>query len=63
LWHTQGDDVIAGVRTPMKLTDLRVEQPGVFDSLMHIERLLEGHYRDMQVSRHVFSSSHCMNYE
>jgi hypothetical protein len=36
----------------MKLTDLRVEQPGVFDSLMHIERLLEGHYRDMQVSWH-----------
>jgi hypothetical protein len=24
----------------------------VFDSLMHIERLLEGHYRDMQVSWH-----------
>ena len=50
LTHTQGEDVVAGIRTPMKLSDLRKEQPAIFDTLMHIERILEKHFRDMQVS-------------
>ena len=48
--YTQGEDVVAGIRTPMKLSDLRKEQPAIFDTLMHIERILEKHFRDMQVS-------------
>ena len=49
-FHLQGEDVVAGIRTPMKLSELRDEQPAAFDKLMHIERILEKHFRDMQVS-------------
>lgn len=46
---TQGEDVSSGSRTPMKLTELRQEQPGIFNQLMHYEAALERHFRDMQV--------------
>jgi pyruvate,orthophosphate dikinase len=45
----QGEDVSGGLRNPVPLTDLRQEQPPVFDALMHVERILEKHFRDMQV--------------
>lgn len=45
----QGEDVSSGSRTPMKLSELRQEQPGIFDQLMHYESALERHFRDMQV--------------
>ena len=32
----------------MKLLELHQEQPGIFDSLMHIEGILERHFHDMQ---------------
>jgi len=47
--NPQGEDVSSGSRTPMKLTELRQEQPGIFDQLMHYEAALERHFRDMQV--------------
>lgn len=43
----------SGSRTPMKLTELRQEQPGIFDQLMHYEAALERHFRDMQVRHHL----------
>lgn len=46
--NAEGEDVVAGIRTPMKVSDLHLEQPNVYDQLSHIERLLERHYRDMQ---------------
>ena len=42
--------IFLGIRTPMKVIDLHLEQPTVYDQLSHIERMLERHYRDMQVS-------------
>jgi pyruvate,orthophosphate dikinase len=50
LANAEGEDVVAGVRTPMKLIDLGNDQPSVYDTLTHIAKLLEMHYRDMQVS-------------
>jgi hypothetical protein len=47
--NAEGEDVVSGVRTPMTLDDLRLEQPTVYDNLVNIEKLLERHYRDMQV--------------
>lgn len=46
--NAEGEDVVAGIRTPMTVQDLQLEQPTVYDQLSHIERLLERHYRDMQ---------------
>jgi hypothetical protein len=37
-----------GDRTPMALGELRNEMPAVFDALMHVEKTLERHFRDMQ---------------
>ena len=42
--------ISTGIRTPLTVQDLQLEQPTVYDQLSHIERLLERHYRDMQVN-------------
>ena len=47
--NSEGEDVVAGLRTPVKLIDLGNDQPSVYDALNHIGKLLEKHYRDMQV--------------
>jgi pyruvate, orthophosphate dikinase len=47
--NAEGEDVVAGIRTPLKLLDLASDQPSVYDTLVHIEKLLERHYRNMQV--------------
>lgn len=48
LVNAEGEDVVAGIRTPMQITDLANEQPSVYETLVHIEKLLEKHYRNMQ---------------
>ena len=47
--NAEGEDVVAGIRNPKKLSELEQELPSVFQSLIHIEHTLEKHYRDMQV--------------
>lgn len=48
LINAQGEDVVAGVRTPMKLIELRDLMPKAYDQLEAVRVLLEVHYRDMQ---------------
>ena len=48
LCNAQGEDVVAGIRTPEKLSALRDQMPAMFDQLNEVQRLLENHYRDMQ---------------
>eukprot|EP01041_Mallomonas_annulata_P006051 gene6051-12201_t len=48
LSNAEGEDVVAGIRTPLSLDDLRVLQPAIYDELLLIEKKLEHHYRDMQ---------------
>lgn len=48
LINAQGEDVVAGVRTPNPITQLKGEMPGPFDYLLKIYKKLEKHYRDMQ---------------
>jgi pyruvate,orthophosphate dikinase len=48
LFNAQGEDVVAGIRTPMKLSDLYKEQPKLYVELEGIAEKLEAHYRDMQ---------------
>ena len=44
----QGEDVVAGTRTPYPITMLRDDMPHAFDELVEISEKLETHYRDMQ---------------
>ncbi|MBW4079869.1 pyruvate, phosphate dikinase [Paenibacillus sp. S150] len=48
LLNAQGEDVVAGVRTPKDIAELHKEQPQVHEHLEELALLLEGHYRDMQ---------------
>jgi pyruvate,orthophosphate dikinase len=46
--NAQGEDVVAGVRTPNPISQLEKEMPEVYDSLVKVYKKLENHYRDMQ---------------
>ncbi|TAM77237.1 pyruvate, phosphate dikinase [bacterium] len=48
LSNAQGEDVVAGIRTPMAIAELEQRQPGVYRQFMEIAGKLERHYRDMQ---------------
>ncbi len=48
LRNAQGEDVVAGIRTPEKISDLAQSQPGVFAQFEEIAEKLEHHYGDMQ---------------
>ncbi|MBQ4361862.1 MAG: pyruvate, phosphate dikinase [Lachnospiraceae bacterium] len=48
LMNAQGEDVVAGVRTPMKFDALKDIMPEIHDELLDIADKLEDHYRDMQ---------------
>jgi pyruvate, orthophosphate dikinase len=48
LVNAQGEDVVAGVRTPQPLETLHEELPEAFDQLLETMGALERHYRDMQ---------------
>jgi pyruvate, orthophosphate dikinase len=48
LANAQGEDVVAGIRTPQPLETMRDSLPGAFEQLLDTMRRLEEHYRDMQ---------------
>ena len=48
LINAQGEDVVAGVRTPQEISTLREVMPEVYDQFVDIAQKLESHYRDMQ---------------
>jgi len=48
LINAQGEDVVAGIRTPQPITKLAADMPKVFEHFMEIANKLEAHYRDMQ---------------
>ena len=47
LMNAQGEDVVAGTRTPLPMRQLEATNPVVYEQLMTIRRTLERHYRDM----------------
>ncbi|MGB0131730.1 pyruvate, phosphate dikinase [Chlorobium sp.] len=47
LMNAQGEDVVAGTRTPLKIEQLKAENPGIYNQLDEIRLILEKHYRDM----------------
>ncbi|GFI12032.1 MAG: pyruvate, phosphate dikinase [Lachnospiraceae bacterium] len=48
LINAQGEDVVAGIRTPQPITKLEEDLPECFKQFMEIANRLEEHYRDMQ---------------
>ncbi|MCL6481518.1 MAG: pyruvate, phosphate dikinase [Firmicutes bacterium] len=48
LVNAQGEDVVAGIRTPMHLDELARRMPAVYKQLERVRDLLERHYKDMQ---------------
>ncbi|MGD0955619.1 MAG: pyruvate, phosphate dikinase [Candidatus Acidiferrales bacterium] len=48
LLNAQGEDVVAGIRTPMLLIELKDRMPKVYQQLERVREKLERHYRDMQ---------------
>ncbi len=48
LSNAQGEDVVAGIRTPKKIEEMKDEFPNIYKELMETMENLEKHYRDMQ---------------
>lgn len=48
LINAQGEDVVAGIRTPKTLSELKKDLPEVYTQLEGVRKKLEGHYRDVQ---------------
>jgi pyruvate,orthophosphate dikinase len=47
LMNAQGEDVVAGVRTPVPISELKIQNPAIYKEFEDIGRRLEGHYKDM----------------
>ncbi|PJA97694.1 MAG: pyruvate, phosphate dikinase [Ignavibacteriales bacterium CG_4_9_14_3_um_filter_30_11] len=47
LFNAQGEDVVAGIRTPNPMSDLKKENPKIYNELILIRKKLEKHYKDM----------------
>ena len=48
LMNAQGEDVVAGIRTPQDIETLKEVMPECYDEFIKINKILEDHYRDMQ---------------
>ncbi|MCS6242306.1 MAG: pyruvate, phosphate dikinase [Opitutus sp.] len=48
LLNAQGEDVVAGVRTPLPVADLAQKMPACYAELLRVRTVLETHFRDMQ---------------
>jgi len=48
LINAQGEDVVAGIRTPLEISELKKDMPEIYNQLEEIYKKLEKHYKDMQ---------------
>jgi pyruvate,orthophosphate dikinase len=48
LENAQGEDVVAGIRTPLKIAELEKANPRIYKQFVQVAEMLERHYRDMQ---------------
>ena len=46
--NAQGEDVVAGIRTPLHIEELKKRMPEVYEQFMKTIKLMENHYKDMQ---------------
>ena len=48
LINAQGEDVVAGIRTPQPVALMKKWRPEIYEQLLHMKHTLENHYKDMQ---------------
>lgn len=48
LVNAQGEDVVAGIRTPLPIEKMAESLPGPYAELLHLQEVIETHFRDMQ---------------
>ena len=48
LVNAQGEDVVAGIRTPKPIAEMASEMPGIYQQLMELRQRLESHYHEVQ---------------
>jgi pyruvate,orthophosphate dikinase len=48
LINAQGEDVVAGIRTPQNVDEMVKWRPDIYEQLLDVKRILENHYREMQ---------------
>jgi pyruvate,orthophosphate dikinase len=48
LVNAQGEDVVAGIRTPKPVAEMKAEMPALYDQLMELRHKLETHYKEVQ---------------
>lgn len=48
LINAQGEDVVAGIRTPSPISELKTTMPEIYNQFFEMSEVLEKHYRDMQ---------------
>jgi pyruvate, orthophosphate dikinase len=48
LINAQGEDVVAGIRTPAPVKEMKKWRPDIYQQLLKFKKILESHYRDMQ---------------
>lgn len=48
LLNAQGEDVVAGIRTPLPISELEKQKPEIYGEIVELSTLLEDHYKDMQ---------------
>ncbi|WP_432664605.1 pyruvate, phosphate dikinase, partial [Wukongibacter baidiensis] len=48
LINAQGEDVVAGIRTPKAISELKDVKPDIYDEFVEVTKILEKHYKDMQ---------------
>jgi len=46
--NAQGEDVVAGIRTPLHIEELKARMPGVYEQFVKTIKTMEAHYKDMQ---------------
>ncbi|MHC1585144.1 MAG: pyruvate, phosphate dikinase, partial [Candidatus Syntropharchaeia archaeon] len=46
--NAQGEDIVAGVRTPKPIENLKEENPKIYEELMGVREILERHYKEVQ---------------
>ncbi|MCK6439868.1 MAG: pyruvate, phosphate dikinase [Planctomycetes bacterium] len=57
LFNAQGEDVVAGIRTPEDIGALKLRQPKTYQQLLDVRQKLERHYKDMQDIEFTIQSS------
>ncbi len=48
LFNAQGEDVVAGIRTPKPIEELKKSMPNIYEEILKIKKILEDHYKEMQ---------------